>query len=106
MEKEKYYVNLGTKEISKTKYHNNDTYVIYATPVEVEQLRSKFDHMDDAEYRTFLRAHVPIMPYHHDEGNDDYDRGITNAFQMLYELGDEQTKEHITNIGILRDNHL
>ncbi|HLS10469.1 hydrolase [Lentibacillus sp.] len=104
--KNKYYINLGSQEISRIKYDNNDAYIIYATEDEVQTLRSKLDGMHDSDFRAFFRAHVPIMPYHNDKPNDDYDGGITEAFQMIYDLGDAETKKHIDDIGVLTDNRL
>ncbi|MUK90052.1 hydrolase [Ornithinibacillus sp. L9] len=106
MEKKKYYVSLQAGEISQIKYDNNDEFLIYATDEEIDELRSKINQMDDAAFGTFLRAHIPIKPYHEDPQNDDYDAGITEAFQMLYQLGDENTKSHIESIGILSNRHM
>lgn len=104
--KNKFYINLGSLEISQTKYDNNDEFIIYATEDEVRTLRGKLDGMYDSDIRTFFRAHVPIMPYHNDKSNDDYDGGITEAFQMIYDLGDKETKKHIEEMGVLSDNHM
>lgn len=104
MEKKKYYVNIGSGEISQIKYHNNEEFIIEATHDEVRLLREKMNNMDDASFRSFFRAHVPIMPYHNDKSNDDYDHNITEAYQMMYNLGDEQTKSHIESMGVLSDD--
>ncbi|RYG74524.1 hydrolase [Lentibacillus lipolyticus] len=106
MDKKKYYVNLGSQEISQIRYDNNDEFTIYATQDEVQTLRHKLDNMNNSDTRAFFRAHVPIMPYHNDKPNDDYDSEITEAFRMMYDLGDQETKQHIEEIGILSDNHL
>ncbi|MGY0693213.1 hydrolase [Virgibacillus sp. FSP13] len=105
-EKKKFYINMGSREISQMKYHNNEELVIYATEDEASALRHKMNDMDDADFRAFFRAHVPIMPYHNDESNDDYDNGMTEAFQMIYELGDDETRTHIENMGVLSDRQL
>lgn len=101
MEKQKYYVNIGDGEISQTKYHNNAQYTIYATDDEVRTLREKFRNMHEASFDSYLRAHVPIVPYHNDKPNDDYDSNMAEVFQMIYELGDEQAKQHIKQLNIL-----
>lgn len=106
MDKKKFYVNVGTQEVSQIEYGNNQDFTIYATEIEARLLRGKLNDMDQANFRAFFRAHVPIMPYHNDKPNDDYDDGMTGAYQMLYALGDEQTKQHIESMGILSDNHL
>ncbi|WP_163971521.1 hydrolase [Oceanobacillus halotolerans] len=106
MDKKKFYVNVGSREISQIPYDNNDQFVIYATDDEVRILREKMDTMYNADIRAFFRSHVPIKPYHEDDANDDYDADETRAFQMLYELGDETTKQHIKEMDILPDKHL
>ncbi|GGB36890.1 hydrolase [Virgibacillus dakarensis] len=106
MEKKKFYINMGSQEISQVKYGNNEELVIYATENEASMLRHKMARMNDADFRAFFRAHVPIMQYHNDESNDDYDSNMTEAFQMIYNLGDEETKRHIENMGIFSDRHL
>lgn len=106
MDKKKYYVEIGSGEISQVKYQNNDSFTIYATDDEVTLLRARFRNMDGSANDSFWRAHVPIMPYHHDRPNDHYDSEMVDVYRMLYELGDETTKNHIESIGILGDNHI
>lgn len=106
MEKKTYYVDIGSGEISQTKYQNNDSFIINATNEEVAMLRAKLNNMDGAAYNSFWRAHVPIMPYHNDKPNDSYDASMVDVYQMLYDLGDETAKNHIKSIGILGENHI
>lgn len=101
VEKQKYYVNIGDGEISQIKYHNNAQFTIYASDEEVRRLRQKFDNMHEASFNAYLRAHVPIVPYHNDKPNDDYDHNIAEVYRMLYELGDDATKQHIKQLNIL-----
>lgn len=101
MEKKKYYVSVASGEISQVQFGNNDDFTIYATDSEVRDLRSKMDVMHHAEIKSFWRAHVPIMPYHHDQANDQYNSGIKEAFQLIYHLGDDQTKSNLKNMGVL-----
>lgn len=101
MEKKKYYINVGSGEISQIKYDNNEDFVIYATEDDTRLLRAKMGNMDYASFKSFFRAHVPIWSYHNDKANDDYDSNLKEAFQMIYQLGDEHTKAHIDSMGIL-----
>ncbi|WP_077625006.1 hydrolase [Sediminibacillus massiliensis] len=103
MEKKKYYVNVGTQEISQLQAGNNKDFTIFATEDEVFQLREHLTEMYNSDVRGFWRSHVPIDPYHNDSPNDDYDEGIIEAFRMLHELGDEKTKAHIDSMQILSD---
>ncbi|MBO8156707.1 MAG: hydrolase [Bacillaceae bacterium] len=101
MEKTKYYVSLGTQEISRLKAGNNDDFIIYATPDEVNELREMFNQMYEADGGAFIRSHIPILEYHHDRPNDDYDQGMLRVLEKLHQLGDETTKRHIESMGIL-----
>lgn len=106
MEKKPFYINMGSMEISPVKYGNNEELVIYATENEAKELRGKMSKMDDASLRTFFRAHVPFRPYHLDQQNDDYESGMTEAMQIIYDLGSEETRRHIEETGILTDRPL
>lgn len=106
MEKEKYFINIGTGEISQNRYQNNDDYVIYASSEDITLLRATLENMHGASFDSFIRAHIPIMPYHNDKANDEYDANMIEAFRMVYQLGDEQAKSHIESMGILSDNHM
>ena len=106
MERKKYFVSVASGEISQVQFGNNDDFTIYATDAEVRDLRAKMNVMHNAEIKSFWRAHVPIMPYHHDKANDQYNAGIQEAFQMIYHLGDEQTKSDMKDMGILGAEYL
>lgn len=103
MTKKKYYVSMASSEISQIQFGNNDDFTIYANDDEIRVLRAKMDQMHNADISSFWRAHIPIMSYHHDKPNDDYDAGITEAFQMIHDLGDDQTKSNLKSMGILKD---
>lgn len=101
MEKTKYYVNIATQVISQIQSDENNNFIIFATGEEVFQLRQMLTEMHDADMGAFWRAHVPYVSYHNDQPNDQYDEGLVAAFQMIHDLGDEKTKEHIESMGIL-----
>ncbi len=106
MDRKKYFVSVASGEISQVQFGNNDDFTIYATDSEVRDLRSKMDVMQAAEFKSFWRAHVPIMPYHNDQANDQYNAGIQEAFQLIYQLGDEQTKSNLKSMGVLDAEYL
>ncbi|WP_082233536.1 hydrolase [Halobacillus massiliensis] len=103
MSKKPYYVNMGTKEISINHDGNNDDFIIYADEYDLLLLREIFDEADNADIRSFFRSHVPFQPYHQDKDNDEYDQDMKSAFRMIYELGDEKTRNHIAGMGVLED---
>lgn len=106
MEKKKFYINVGAGEISQEKFNNNEEFIIQATEDEVAVLRDKFNLMHEAGIKTFFRAHVPINPYHNDKSNDYYDDEMTQAYRMIHQLGEPETKAHIEQMGILTDGHM
>ncbi|MUV39253.1 hypothetical protein JNUCC1_03126 [Lentibacillus sp. JNUCC-1] len=106
MKRKKYYVNIGSTEISQVTYGDNADFVVYATEAEVLRLRSLMDQMYTADMRSFFRSHVPIMSYHNDQSNDDHDNRLTDAFQLIYQLGNDETKSHIEHMGVLKDKPL
>lgn len=106
MTRKKYYVSMKSSEISQVKFDNNTDFIIYATEDEVTELRNKMESMYDADFQSFWRSHVPFVPYHNDQANDAYDMELTEAFQMIHDLGNEQTRTHIRSMGLLGDRHM
>ncbi|WP_407271937.1 hydrolase [Radiobacillus sp. PE A8.2] len=101
MEKNTYFIDIGSQEISQVQVGDNNDFTINATHEEVHQLRELFKNMYNADIQSFFRAHVPAMPYHNDKSNDRYDEGIKKAFEMIHKLGDEKTRDHIESMGVL-----
>jgi hypothetical protein len=103
MDKKKvYYVEVATGEISQSATSSSWNFRIEATDDEIIKLREYFDQNYSTEVQNFLRAHIPYVEYHHDSGNDAYDKALKEIYGMLYELGDEEAKSHIESMGILK----
>ncbi|HLQ71481.1 MAG TPA: hydrolase [Bacillota bacterium] len=103
MSKKTYFVNIASREISQIPFQNNATFKISATSDEVQLLRDKMNGIDHGDHLSFARAHIPIYPYHNDKGNDLYDDNMIQAYQLIYELGDDEARSHIESIGIISD---
>ncbi|MEG6574213.1 MAG: hydrolase [Caldibacillus debilis] len=101
MEKKTYYVDLASGSISQSRSSSAWNYEIEATDEEIIQLRKLFDLAFEKDGFSFIRAHVPYVPYHYDRENDAYDRLLAKIFAMLHHLGDEAAKKHIESLGIL-----
>ncbi|MBD8068570.1 hydrolase [Bacillus sp. PS06] len=103
MEQQKatYYISIANGEISKVKTASPWDYRIEATDDEIIKLREYFDQGYSSDWQGFFRAHIPYVEYHHDKANDGYDESMQKAFALIYELGDEQAKEHIKSMGII-----
>ncbi len=96
MDKRKFYVNVETGEISELKAGNNAQFTIHANPEEIKALRTCFEDKDHADFGTFWRSHIPFKEYHHDEDNDAVDSAMLRAYKLIYQLGDEEAREHIS----------
>ncbi|EKN63579.1 hypothetical protein [Schinkia azotoformans] len=101
MEKQTYYISVGSRGISQIKTGTPFELEIEATDEEIRALRGVFDEMYTADVSGFVRAHIPFLEYHNDPENDKMDRELMNVYQMLYDLGKTETKQHIESMGIL-----
>lgn len=106
MAKKTYYINMQAREISQVKFQNNHHYEIRATEDQVNELRRLFNKVADADRDAYWRSHIPFVPYHNDLANDQYDEAFTEALGLIYELGDDATKNYIDTTGVLTDRSL
>ena len=102
MKKNKYYVKVGSGEILSDPTLSEWEYEIKATDDEINQLKVLFDRVDLASDHSFWRSLTPAVPYHLDEENDQYDESLSEVYQTLYRLGDENVKNHIESMDILK----
>jgi hypothetical protein len=103
MLKKMYYISLGNGEISQISTASSWNYKIEASDDEIVQLREYFDQIYSSDWQGFLRAHVPYVEYHHDPTNDAYDETMGKVFELIYTLGDDETRQHISQQGILNE---
>jgi hypothetical protein len=100
-QKKTYYIDVGTGEISRSATSSTWSYKIQATDKEIIELRDLFDRNYASEWKNFFRSHVPYVQYHYDRENDAYDNTIQQVYGILYNLGDEEAKNHIESMNIL-----
>lgn len=101
MEKTTYYVNISAGEILMDKDVSPWQYQIEAAESEVEELRLLFDGIEENSMDDFLRAQTPFREYHDSPSNDIYDDKMKKIFEKIYQLGNEEAKEHIREIGVI-----
>ncbi|SFB18343.1 MULTISPECIES: hydrolase [unclassified Bacillus (in: firmicutes)] len=102
--KKTYYINIGSGEIMQSATSSTWNFKIEANDEEIIQLREYFDQNYSTEWQNFFRAHVPYVQYHYDRENDAYDETLKKVYGMIYDLGDEEAKQHISSIGILSED--
>jgi len=100
--KKTYYITVGSGEISQLQSVSEWNFKVEATDDEITELREYFDQGYSSDWQSFWRAHVPYVQYHYDRQNDGYDETMVKIYDMLYKLGDDETKAHITEMGILQ----
>ncbi|NMD72136.1 hydrolase [Bacillus sp. DNRA2] len=99
--KKPYYIALASGQIMKTATDSPWDFKIEADDDEITKLREYFDQNYSTEWQSFIRAHVPYVQYHYDRENDAYDETLVQIYKMIYELGDEEAKQHIRSIGVV-----
>jgi hypothetical protein len=100
MEKRRYYVSVQAKTINETLQDSNPIEIL-ATEEEVRELEVLFDSENKLDEAPMVIT--PIL-YHQQELNDVYDTYLSQIYNKLYELGTLKTREHITEMNILRTN--
>lgn len=97
-----YYIWIPNGAIFQDRESSPWNFKIEASDDEIIQLRQYFDHNYDVGEANFYRSHIPFLEYHHDHENDEYDSTLQNIYQMIYQLGDAEAKQHIESMGILQ----
>jgi len=61
-----------------------------------------FTQMDRLEFRNFLRAHLPYVPYHYDKDNHDIDKRTMKVYALIHEFTDDTSKQFIEKLPYFR----
>ncbi|PFP27625.1 hydrolase [Bacillus sp. AFS073361] len=99
--KHSYYINIQSHEIFSEPDGSEWDFRIEATDKEVAVLERLFDKTEETDWESYFRAHIPYLEYHHQPQNKDYDLRILLIYTLLHYLGDEDTRAHIREMGIL-----
>ncbi|HEU5138522.1 MAG TPA: hypothetical protein VFT51_01015 [Bacillales bacterium] len=96
MEKQKYYVSVGSGEILSDPTATSYQFEIEATPAEVARLNALFERANSAANDGFFR----FRDYEWSK-NQNYDQTLSSIYQTIHDLGDETAREHIESMDIL-----
>ncbi|KKI88869.1 hydrolase [Bacillus sp. SA1-12] len=99
--KKTYYITVANGEISQLSTVSPWDFKIEATDDEIIKLRQYFDQVYSTDIKDFYRAHTPYIQYHYDRENDEIDNTNQKIYRMIYELGDDEAKEHIRSQGLM-----
>ena len=92
------YVNVANQTYS---------YVPLGEPCEFKlkmdsQKAKVFEHLflqlNSLEFHNLVRAHLPYIPYHLDEENDEIDTRLKKIYALIHEFGDENTKQFVEQL--------
>src|SRR5699024_999206 len=99
--REKYFVHFQKQIVSQTNVTNEHGITIYATEEEVKDLEHLFTELQSTDFTSFLRALVPIKPYHKADSVEEFDESYKELAKKLYVLGDNEAKKFIRESGII-----
>ncbi|WP_210364633.1 hydrolase [Bacillus sp. REN3] len=105
-QKRKYYLNIESGEVLDEPAEPEGHFTLYATGEEIKHLRESLAENYQADLKTFGRAHIPFKEYHKDKENVEYDNTMKEIYAMIYELGDQEAKNHVLSMGILDESKL
>jgi len=57
-----------------------------------------FLQLNSLEFDNIVRAHLPYIPYHLDESNDEIDIRMKKIYALIHEFGDEHTKDFVEQL--------
>lgn len=95
MEKTRYYVKVETGEILRDKTASEWEFEIEATEDEAKRLRMLLENANAASDGSFLNAFSKGK-------NNRYDEVLPEIYQVIHDLGDEDAKNIIDSMDILK----
>ena len=98
-----YYITVASGEITQSATGAPWDFKITATRNEIQELRSYFKQNYSSDWQSFWRSHLPYVEYHNDKENDKFDEILLKVYEMIYRLGDEETRGHIESMGVIND---
>ncbi|WP_068773751.1 hypothetical protein [Paenibacillus sp. FJAT-26967] len=101
-DKKTFYVSVGAGEIVDEPGEINFDFEIRATSEEIDKLAELFEVLEESDNKTHFRALLPFKEYHKDKENDEYDYELKEIYQTLYNLGTEETRQHIEKMNVLQ----
>ncbi|MFD6439314.1 hydrolase [Peribacillus sp. NPDC060186] len=103
-EKQTYHVDLVSGDVLGQKLEENPSFTIHATDEELAEVKLCLEEHRTDDLEAYARSHVAYLLYLHDRANDKYDAAMKKLYAIIYKLGDEAARNHIEEIGILKDN--
>lgn len=103
MEKQKYYVGVGSGQITRQPETTEWEFEIEATEEQVARLRELFDRAAKQNLDIAYVVLHPIEGTKEDHDLKNYDHTLQEIYRMIYELGNEETKQFISEHQIIQE---
>ncbi len=100
MEKSKYYISVQAGTIMENQGDSAYEFEIEATAEDLDKLQKLFETKMEYEEGTYIRSHLPGIPYHHDSDNDLHDDALKEIYSMLNKLGTKETSDYIAKMDL------
>ncbi|MFC3040318.1 hypothetical protein ACFOGI_08620 [Virgibacillus xinjiangensis] len=101
-EKKQYFVTIDTEEIREVSIPDSGIeFEIEATEGQVEELRHLFIKRNQNAVNASNYVHKPFDEWGADEERASYNKHMVEVYRKVYELGTKETKEKISELGII-----
>ena len=102
MSKHKMYVSIENQKVYS---YPDDSLWEYEVEIPQEYVKifsGLFEQTEELEWRNFLRAHLPYIPYHNDRDNHEIDLRTQKIYALIHEFTDTESKRFIEELPYFR----
>lgn len=103
MIKKQYFVSIAEQEITDIPIPGQGAdYEIMASDQDIEKIKQLFQSAD--QHEKDASTYIILKPFDEwgvDDNREGYSRDIQEVYEMIYQLGTEDTKNKISQLGIL-----
>ncbi|WJY27825.1 MULTISPECIES: transposase [Sporosarcina] len=100
--KVKMYVSITNQQIMQYPDDSPYEFAVEIPKSYLEIFEHLFAQTNELEFRNFLRAHLPYVPYHYDRDNHHVDRRLYKMYALVHEFTDEESKAFIEELPFFR----
>lgn len=98
IEKTNIYVSVANQSFSYVPLGAPCEFKLQMEPSKVRAFEKLFLQLNTLELDNAFRAHLPSIPYHLDEANDEIDTRLKKVYALIHEFGDEHTKQFVERL--------
>ncbi len=103
MEKRKYYVGVASGQITQQPETTEWEFEIEATDEQIARLRELFDMANRQNFDVAYAVLHPLSGSKVEHDYKNYDHTLQEIYRMIYELGNEKARQHITQHNLIQE---